>query len=138
MNTSLRTPIPLASTAAAVVLTAYSVLKPPRNGQAGRELAIELVIVLLVAAIAFFATGRSVTSERPDKPSGRAALTLAIVGLLSVAGFAVGIFSVVLAGAAALLAREARTRASHTAAATAALAIAAVTVLLSVVIAIAA
>jgi hypothetical protein len=123
-----KTSIPLWSTVAAVVLTAYSVLKPPRDGATGRELAIEMVIVLAVAAITF-------TIVRRVERKGRVALGLAILGLLSVALFFLGIVSVLFAGAAAQLALEARRRASSRAA-TVALAITPVTVVLSILIAI--
>jgi hypothetical protein len=123
-----KTSIPLWSTVAAVVLTAYSVLKPPRDGATGRELAIEMVLVLAVAAITF-------TIVRRVERKGRVALVLAILGLVSVALFFLGIISVVFAGAAAQLALEARRRGSSRAA-TVALTISAATVILSILVAI--
>jgi hypothetical protein len=124
-----KTSIPLWSTVAAVVLTAYSVLKPPRDSATGRELAIEMAIVLAVAAITF-------TLVRRVERQGRVALALAILGLLSVALFFLGIISVLFAGAAAQLALEARRR-TNSRAATVALALAPVTIVLSILIAIA-
>ena len=58
--------IPLWSTAAAVALTAYTVLKGRRDGATGRELAIELVIVFALAAVTFVLARR----VRPDGPRG--------------------------------------------------------------------
>jgi hypothetical protein len=127
--------IPLISTGLALALTAYSTLKPPRNAEATRETLIELVIVVVVATVTFLLAGRAVSrSENP--PSGRAALVLAVVGLASVLAFIIGIFSVALAGAALMIALEARRRRSAPRAATAAIAISAVTVVLSILIAV--
>ena len=121
--------IPLWSTAAAIALTAYTVLKGHRDGATGRELAIELVIVFALAAVTF-------VLARRVRPTGRAAVTLAALGLVSVALFWLGLFSVVLAGGAALVALETRS-AGRSRTATAALVVAAITVVLSVVVAIA-
>ena len=128
MNEQSPTTIPLASTAAAVALTICSVLKPPRDADVGRELLIELAVVLALAAATFVVARRA-------RPSGRAALTLAILGLVSVALFWLGLFSVVFAGGATLLALETRRR-RPSPAATGALVLAAVTVALSVLIAV--
>jgi hypothetical protein len=127
--------IPLASTGIALALTAYSTLKPPRDSESARETAIELVIVVAVAAATFLLTRRAITRST-SAPSGRAALVLAIVALVSVMAFFLGIFSVALAGASIMLALDARRRRSAATAATAALVVAAVTVVLSVLIAI--
>jgi hypothetical protein len=124
----LQISLPLWSTVLAVALTAYSVLKPPRHGATGRELAIELVIVLAIAAATFAWVGRA-------RAAGRGAVVLSALGLVSVALFALGIFSVVLAAGGALLALEARRR-GQTTAATAAFVLAALTLPLSVLIAV--
>jgi len=128
--------IPLVSTGLAIALTAYSTLKPPRNSEATRETLIELVIVTLVAMVTFLLTRRAV-NRSDNAPSGRFALGLAIVALISVLAFFLGIFSVALAGAAMMIALEARRRASAPRAATAALVISAITVVLSVFVAVA-
>lgn len=127
--------IPLISTGLALALTAYSTLKPPRNAEATRETLIELVIVVVVATVTFLLAGRAV-SRAENPPSGRAALVLAVVSLVSVLAFIIGIFSVALAGAALMIALEARRRRSSPRAATAAIAISAVTVVLSILIAV--
>jgi len=127
--------IPLISTGLALALTAYSTLKPPRNSDATRETLIELVIGIAVAAVTFLLTRRAV-SRTDNPPSGRAALVLAITGLVSVLAFFLGIFSVALAGAALMVALEARRRHSSSRAAAAAIVVAAVTVILSVLIAV--
>lgn len=135
MTRDLDLRIPLISTGLALALTAYSTLKPPRNGEATRETLIELVIVLAVAGVTFLLAGRAV-SRADSPPSGRAGLVLAIVALLSVLAFFIGIFSVALAGAALMIALEARRRRSAPRAATAAIVISAITVVLSVLIAV--
>lgn len=127
--------IPLASTGLALALTAYSTLKPPRHSEATRETLIELVIVAVVALVTFLLTRRAVRRSE-GVPSGRSALVLAIVGLVSTFAFFLGIFSVAVAGAALMLALEARRSGSAPTAAASALIISAVTVALSVVIAI--
>jgi len=127
--------IPLVSTGLAIALTAYSTLKPPRNSESTRETLIELVIVTLVAVVTFLLTRRAV-NRSDNAPSGRFALGLAIVALISVLAFFLGIFSVALAGAAMMIAIEARRRVSSPTAATAAIVISAITVVLSVVVAV--
>jgi CHASE2 domain-containing sensor protein len=71
--------IPLWSTAAAIALTVYTVLKGRRDGAAGRELAIELVIVFVLAAVTF-------VLARRVRPTGRTAalVVAAITVVLSV------------------------------------------------------
>lgn len=137
MDIDRRRPILLGSIALALLLTAYSTLKPPRTSDSGRETAIEIVIVLVVAVIAALITRRQITSDTGARPSGRVALVLSIVGLLAIGVFWLGVFSVAIAGCATLIAMEARRRRNGTRAATAALAVSALTVLLSVVVAIA-
>lgn len=127
--------IPVASTALAVALTAYSTLKSPRSSDSARETAIELVIVAIVATATFLLTRRAISGSA-SAPSGRAALVLAVVGLVSVLAFFLGIFGVALAGAAIMIALDARERRAAPTAATAALVIAGLAVLLSVLIAI--
>jgi hypothetical protein len=97
---------------------------------------IELVIVNLVAVVTFLLTRRAV-NRSDNAPSGRFALGLAIVALISVLAFFLGIFSVALAGAAMMIALEARRRVSSPRAATAAIVIPAITVVLSVFVAVA-
>ncbi len=127
--------IPLISTGLALALTAYSTLKPPRNSEATRETLVELAVVAVVAGVTFLLTRRAV-SRSDSAPSGRAALILAVVALVSVLAFVIGIFSVALAGAALMIGLEARRRHSSPRAATAGIAIAAIAVVLSVLIAI--
>ena len=136
MEIEHRRPFLLAGTALALILTAYSTLKPPRHSDSARETAIEIVIVLAVALVTFAILRRRLVSDTAAA-SGRLALVVATVGLLAVGVFWLGVFSVAIAGAAWLLAMEARRRRSHPAAATAALAVAALTVLLSIVVVIA-
>ncbi len=132
MEIEHRRPFLLASTALALILTAYSTLKPPRHSDSARETAIEVVIVLVVALLTFL-----VVRRRLDSATGRLALVVAAAGLLAVGVFWLGVFSVAIAGAAGLLAVEARRRRNQPRAATAALALAALTVLLSVLVVIA-
>jgi hypothetical protein len=129
-------PMALASTALALILTAYSVLKPPRDSTTGQELAIELVIVLAVCALTFALTRRSIASSRRDRPSEWAAFTVSVLGFLSIAVFWLGIFSVALAGAAVVLALHATGDGGRSALTKATIGIAAVTVPVSVLIAI--
>ena len=137
MEIEHRRPFLLASAALALILTAYSTLKPPRHSDSARETAIEVVIVLAVALVMFVIVRRRLDSDATTGPSGRLALAVAIVGLLAVGVFWLGVFSVAISGAAWLLAMEARRLQNQPAAATAALAIAAITVLLSIVVVIA-
>lgn len=137
MDIERRRPILLGSIALALLLTAYSTLKPPRGSDSGRETLIELVIVLVVAFAAALITRRQITSDAGARPSGRFALILSIVGLLTIGVFWLGVFSVAIAGCATLVALEARRRGNGARSATAALGISAVTVVLSIVVAIA-
>ena len=136
MDIDRRRPILLGSVALALVLTAYSTLKPPRGSDSGRETVIEIVIVLVVALVAALVTRRQITSEAGARPSGRFALGLSVVGLLTIGVFWLGIFSVAIAGCATLVAMEARRRRNGSRAATAALAVSALTVVLSILVAI--
>src|SRR5438067_218147 len=113
-------PIPPVSTGLAITSTAYSTPKPPPNSEPTRT----LVIVSLVAVVTFLLTRRAV-NRSDNAPSGRFALGLSIVALISVLAFFLGIFSVALAGAAMMIAIEARRRVSSPTAATAAVVISA-------------
>jgi hypothetical protein len=136
MLPAYRRPIPLVSTALALALTAYSTLKPPRASDSARDTATELVIVLAVALVTFFMTGRALREPAAGKPSGRTALALSVVSIVAVGAFAIGLVSVLLAGAASVLALEARERGNAPRAATAAVVVAGVAVVLSALIAI--
>jgi hypothetical protein len=136
MDIDRRRPILLGSIALALLLTAYSTLKPPRASDSARDTLTEIVIVLIVALVAALVTRRQITAETGARPSGRFALGLSIVGLLTIGVFWLGIFSVAIAGCATLIAMEARRRGNGNRAATAALAVSALTIVLSVVVAI--